>query len=471
MTKNCTVPPAVAGWSAQIFATSRTHSSVRLWQKYIFEAGADRRSGPWSAAPLPQPAAPRPRSCRSGRTTPRPGRGCRCSSRRATGPDPASRPAARSAARPARRRSAACCQASRRAAARGDAPAEVVGEGHDRVDHRLVADLGLAEAHHDVPGLDRRRPTPRPRPPARRRRAPGRGSAGSAPRSPRTCRRPGRTRRRRPRRGSCRRPHRPSAADRAALAPARLPRCMPIPWSPSPATESIRPSSSACSAITSAVRASRPATTRRRLAGTRHWPAGSSSARPAAASASTRSRCATEPRRKAGVSAGAVQSRSSSSSSTEQRQRAPGHVEARAELADLGVDDLDAGGAEQPVDAAVDDEQLLVLHAAQAVEDRHHAGAGHVDARGHLVEQARDEQLGELVRGGHVGLVDAGLAVDAQPDRHPPLRHGEQRLRLRRAGCSRRRRRRTTGCGRWRGAPPARPRRAMRPPRRRRWRP
>ena len=47
----------------------------------------------------------------------------------------------------------------------------------------------------------------------------------------------------------------------------------------------------------------------------------------------------------------------------EQRQRAPGHVEARAELADLGIDDLDAGGAEQPVDAAVDDEQLLVLDA------------------------------------------------------------------------------------------------------------
>ena len=77
--------------------------------------------------------------------------------------------------------------------------------------------------------------------------------------------------------------------------------------------------------------------------------------------------------------------------------------------------------AEQPVDAAVDDEQLLVLDAAQAVEDRHHAGAGHLDARRHLVEQPGHEQLGELVRGGHVGLVDAGLAVDAQPDRHPPL--------------------------------------------------
>ena len=36
MTKNCTAPPVVAGWSAQIFATSCTHSSVRRWEKYIF---------------------------------------------------------------------------------------------------------------------------------------------------------------------------------------------------------------------------------------------------------------------------------------------------------------------------------------------------------------------------------------------------------------------------------------------------
>ena len=78
-------------------------------------------------------------------------------------------------------------------------------------------------------------------------------------------------------------------------------------------------------------------------------------------------------------------------------------------------------------DAPVDDEQLLVLQRAEAVEDRHDPLAGRLlDALGQLGEQARHEQLGQAVGGGHVGLVDAGFAVDAEAHRHPPLGDGEQ---------------------------------------------
>ena len=112
----------------------------------------------------------------------------------------------------------------------------------------------------------------------------------------------------------------------------------------------------------------------------------------------------------------------------EEGERGAGHVEARAVLAHVRVDRLDAGLAQQLCDAAVDDEHLLVLERAEAVQDRHDPCARDLDALGHLVEQARDEQLGQSVGGGDVGLVDTGFAVDAEPDRHATLGHREQRL-------------------------------------------
>ena len=102
----------------------------------------------------------------------------------------------------------------------------------------------------------------------------------------------------------------------------------------------------------------------------------------------------------------------------EQREGCAGHVEARAELAHLGLDDREPALLEQLGDAAVDDEELLVLHRAEAVEQRHDAGALELDAVRHLLEQARDPQLGELVGGRDVDDVDAGLAVDAEADGH-----------------------------------------------------
>ena len=85
---------------------------------------------------------------------------------------------------------------------------------------------------------------------------------------------------------------------------------------------------------------------------------------------------------------------------------------------------IGAGIREQLGDAPVDDEHLLVLERAEAVEDRDDPRtARRVDALGQLVEQAGDEQLGEAVGGGDAGLVDARFAVDAEADRHAALGH------------------------------------------------
>ncbi len=112
----------------------------------------------------------------------------------------------------------------------------------------------------------------------------------------------------------------------------------------------------------------------------------------------------------------------------EQGQRDAGHVEAGDQLAHLGLDDDGAAGREELLHAAEDDEQLLVLHRAQAVEERHDVRAVGLHAVGQLRQEAPDQQLGELVGAGHVGLVDAALAVDAHADGHAALGHGEQRL-------------------------------------------
>ncbi|BDZ54504.1 hypothetical protein GCM10025870_15770 [Agromyces marinus] len=94
----------------------------------------------------------------------------------------------------------------------------------------------------------------------------------------------------------------------------------------------------------------------------------------------------------------------------------------------MGVDDLHSRGFEQLRDAAVDDEELLVLERAESVEDRDDArSVGLPEAVGEFGEQAGDEEFGESVGRGHVGLVDARLAVDAEADRHPTHGDGEQR--------------------------------------------
>jgi hypothetical protein len=94
----------------------------------------------------------------------------------------------------------------------------------------------------------------------------------------------------------------------------------------------------------------------------------------------------------------------------------------------MRIDDLDARLFEQLRDPAVDDEQLLVLECAEAVEDRHDPRTPcRVDAVGEFGEEAADEEFGEFVGRGDIGLVDAGLAVDPEPDRHAPLGHGEER--------------------------------------------
>ena len=114
----------------------------------------------------------------------------------------------------------------------------------------------------------------------------------------------------------------------------------------------------------------------------------------------------------------------------EERERDPRHVERGAVLADVGVDDLRPRRAQQLGHAAVYDEQFLVLHRAEAVEDGHHpVPADRVDAVGQFgrVGERPDEQFRERVGGGDVGFVDTGFAVDAEPHRHASLRNVEER--------------------------------------------
>ena len=126
-------------------------------------------------------------------------------------------------ARPMRGSRSAVDAAARVAASAADRPrggearagvdrvGEFDAEGHERVDQRLVADLGLAVGHHALhAGGDAARRHP-PRRASPRRRACRRGSRGSVPTARRRCRRRGpTTRRRRGRARSARRLRHPA---------------------------------------------------------------------------------------------------------------------------------------------------------------------------------------------------------------------------------------------------------------------
>src|SRR5690606_1260078 len=112
----------------------------------------------------------------------------------------------------------------------------------------------------------------------------------------------------------------------------------------------------------------------------------------------------------------------------EQRQRRTGHVEAGAELADLGCDHYGTSLLEKGVHGAVDDEELFVFHRAQSVEDRHHPSARQANSVGDFIEELLDEDASEVGSAGHIDLFDARLSVYSEPDGHPALWHGEQWL-------------------------------------------
>ena len=109
----------------------------------------------------------------------------------------------------------------------------------------------------------------------------------------------------------------------------------------------------------------------------------------------------------------------------EQGQRRAAHVQARDELTDLGIDDLQPGFTQPRGDAAPQQEQLLVLGGAQPVDDHAHARA---PVLRDVLEQRGHEHLRQTVGGGQLDVADAGLAVDAQAQAQVALRHGEQRL-------------------------------------------
>ena len=185
--------------------------------------------------------------------------------------------------------------------------------------------------------------------------------------------------RRRPRRRSSRRssarmtPHRapdvpPARSDQASAARARArcrrrrrapaalarrarggaPRCMPMPWSPSPAIWSSRPSSSTWVSIVSA--ATVDGARRRGAAAARDSSLAGGMARrrrrPTRRCRPLRGRDDRAAAVRGGVDGGVPQPLEFVVQ-PEERQRSAGHVEARAVLADVRVDDLDAGFAEQ----------------------------------------------------------------------------------------------------------------------------
>src|SRR5690606_17512608 len=92
-----------------------------------------------------------------------------------------------------------------------------------------------------------------------------------------------------------------------------------------------------------------------------------------------------------------------------EREREPGHVEARHELADLRAHELEPCLLEQRDDAPPQHEELFILRAAEPVEDRRDARAG---AFGRLGEDLLDEEGRELARRRARDLADPRLAVD-----------------------------------------------------------
>ncbi|OEI67406.1 hypothetical protein Cus16_3005 [Curtobacterium sp. ER1/6] len=107
-----------------------------------------------------------------------------------------------------------------------------------------------------------------------------------------------------------------------------------------------------------------------------------------------------------------------------QGQGAPAHVQARDDVADLGLDDLEAGGNEQGEHPAPQEEELLLRRVAEAVEHRRDPRA---DAVRTLVEEPVDEQGRERGRGEQWDVADARLAVDPETEPEVPVRHAEQR--------------------------------------------
>jgi hypothetical protein len=71
------------------------------------------------------------------------------------------------------------------------------------------------------------------------------------------------------------------------------------------------------------------------------------------------------------------------------------------------------------------DEQLLVLRAAKTVQ--YHRDPLRLRI-GLVAEDTVDQGMGQPVGGGHVLVGDTGFTVNAQPETHLPVGHGEQRL-------------------------------------------
>ena len=247
---------------------------------------------------------------------------------------------------------------------------------------------------------------------------------------------------------------------------ARMPRLMPAPWSPSPATESRppelrlrmqpprRPSprarlDDARGGIGGRTRPCRP----RPIGGGAPWSEHRGVRGPCAPVLGPAPAGVTL-ERNPGVAMAPAESGSRSSVEPAQRQRAPRHVQGGHEFAHLGVDQLDAlTGEPRPRPSRYSTNSSSYLVAPRPFKQ---------DARPDravrpLRQQLVHEDVREPRRGHPVDQVDARLAVDAEARaRSGPARPGTM-ARCGPGTCSRRTRRRTCGSGCWRVARCARP--------------
>src|SRR5437764_7081692 len=199
----------------------------------------------------------------------------------------------------------------------------------------------------------------------------------------------------------------PSTAD--------MPRCMLIPWSPSPIAES---SCVSCSlfASTSAAKAR----IQRRMSS---WPR---LMRPDAFSVSATSTilCLCRPSETRGLDR-RIPETSQLLVQLQQRDRATRHLQRRDVGADQVPRDRDPTLAQEPVQVVVDDVQLDQRRAAHAVDEGEYLVAL---LEGHILDDRSREPLDDLGRGSELDPLAAGLAVNPDPDLHLVVAELEGRL-------------------------------------------
>ncbi len=296
-------------------------------------------------------------------------------------------------------------------------------ERRHRVEHRLVAGLRPCRTHDAVPrrgdpGRDRR--AVRGVLVAERSAERARATPHSAPEVP-------------PARSAQASPRDPQRGARAGLAPlggrgaaAAEPRCIPMPWSPSPATASMRPSSSACASSADAMAASAPTTRRDRRDS--EEPGSEATPRPPVSSTSATDADGSD---RALAEGGRVGRRAPRAARA--RRRATRRLSETPAMSKLvtssptsGSTILTPASARRFATSPKSTNSSSYLTEPRPLSTARPRASATSSGRSASSDSTSSSR--EAVGGRHVGLLDARLAVDPQPERHPPRGHLEQRL-------------------------------------------